>query len=270
MAHYTNAKGQVFKTGLNPEGPRMKLAPTYAAAYPVIDPKDYPRKCGGLRDYFPFDWNQNPQSSCGGHGSTTAFNAAWNFQGETLHEFSPDYTYSLCNGGRDEGSMPDELLDALTLRGTCLRSTVGHGQIYRGSYDTAKADAEAARFKADAVLTVGTEGELITAVLRRQAAYTGVMVDESYFNPDAKGRVRHGGNVVGGHCTAQIGEYEYMDDLNSGGIWTRGSWGKGYGLDGWVWTPMSYFRIGFQSFRGCVVIAAKRDPQEATPHAVAA
>lgn len=269
--HVVLPDGTVLKLGLKPETLLMKALPKYVTeAAPVIPEKDWPRKGGGLRDFFPFDWDQNPQSSCGGHGSTISFNAAWNFAGQVRHEFSPDYTYSLCNGGQDNGSVPDDLLKALTQTGTCLRSTVGHGQIFRNSYDAAKADAEAKRFKADAVLTFTTFEELATAMLRRQGVYTGVFCDTNYMTPDAKGRLHKGGRNVGGHCTSQIGELEFMDDLQEWGAWTRGSWGKRFGQDGWYWTPRSYFDEGLRSFTGCVVVSAQRDPQDAVTPAVAA
>lgn len=267
------SNGTVYLTGLRPAGPKMQAAAEYTAAFDLIPEADWPDRGGGLRDFFPFDWDQNPNNSCGGHGAGAAFNTAWNFQGEELKEFSPDFLYALCNGGSDNGSMPDDLLEELQRTGVCLRATGPHGKIYRQQYGQT-AVAEAGRFRADQVFTFRTFAELATAVLRRQACFTGIFCGNS-FNPDAAGRLPEWdratnrlGQYVGGHCTAQIGELEKVAG-RGWGVWTRNSWGRRWGKDGWAWTPRSYFDGGLPVFLGCAVVSCRRDPQDVEPAPVA-
>lgn len=254
-----------YTTGLMRAGPRMFMQPGYESAYPVIGPKDRPKKGGGLRGFFPWVWDQNPNNSCGGHGAAAAMNAAWNFQGEAKVEFSPDFVYALCNGGRDQGSVPEDLMQALAATGACLRATGPHGKIYASQYNRS-AFAEAARFRADLILGLDTFDELATAVLRRQAVFTGIFCG-GRFNPDSDGLLPDwDGREVGGHCTAQIGEYEEIPGRGPG-LWTLNSWGDGWGWNGWCWVPKSYFDGGLRAFRGCAVVTCRRDPQDVEPAA---
>lgn len=63
-------------------------------------------------------------------------------------KLSDTYTYSWINGGRDQGSMLADACESIQEHGVCLAESCGPDAIYRRQYDTAKADAEAARFKA--------------------------------------------------------------------------------------------------------------------------
>lgn len=62
-------------------------------------------------------------------------------------KLSDTYTYSWINGGRDQGSMLSDACGSIQEHGVCLSESCGPDAIYRKQYDTAKADAEAARFK---------------------------------------------------------------------------------------------------------------------------
>ena len=256
-----------FKTGLRaPDMKRMRAAPQYTSAYPLIPASEWPKKGGGLRKFMQFRENQNPFGSCGGHGSSAALTAAINYQRarnlkEPIH-LSPTFLYGLCNGGSDNGSSPDDLRQAILTDGCCLIDTVPEGQIYSKRYPT-QAYTEAKRFKGDQLLVLSNFEEMASANLREQALFSGIFCGGN-FNPDSNGIMPDfDGRQVGGHCTAQIGELEIINGVP--GLWTLNSWGADWGVDGWCWLPRSYFDAGVRVFGAVAIVSVLPDPLDAEP-----
>lgn len=260
------ADGTYRRLGLIPaDMDAMRSAPQYAEAFPAIPKSQWPKKGGGLRGFMPFVWDQGQQGSCGGHGGDAAFTAAWNYQfaeNRTPLEFSPTFLYGLCNGGKDQGSTPQDLRAALLDQGTCLRSTVGPGQIYSRNFP-ASALTEAKRFRAGLAPVVTTFEDMVSASLRGHALFSGIFCGKS-FKPNSQGVVPEWDRAtVGGHCTAQIGEFEVID--GKPGLWTLNSWSKSWGVDGWCWLPRSYFDGGLPAFGAVAIVSCLPDPGDATP-----
>lgn len=262
--------GTVRGLGLKPSDMRTVRATmtAYADALGLIPRDQWPKEGGGgLMPFMKYRWNQGQQGSCGGHGATAAFTAAWNYQGGTDHEFSPTYTYSLVNGGQDNGSIPEDLMKALSNHGTCLRSTVGPNEIYQSRYSAQQkqqAAAESARFRAGKQYLITSFDEMGTAMLRNHAVYTGIFIG-GRFRPDGNGIVpAWDGSQSGGHCTAQIGKL-----VNINGVWYAGtlnSWFP-WGVDGQAYLPESYFgnghdRAGLANFAGVAIVDCLIDPAE--------
>lgn len=277
LDRYTLPDGTKVGTGLLPANLQTMMAvPQYAEVFPKIPRSQWPRKGGGLRRFMPFRWNQGVQGSCGGHGGTAAFTAKWNEQFHTnkpAYEFSPTFLYGMTNGGRDAGSRPEDLREALMSRGVCLRSTVGPGQIYYQNYPK-KAFDEAKRFRVDQAPVLWTFEDMVSAILRGHAVFSGFFCGNN-FTPDANGlmpewdRAQQRGWYVGGHCTAQIGEVEYIEG-RGWGVWSLNSWFP-WGIDGWSWMPESYFPEGLKAFGAVAITSVIPDPEETAtvPHAVA-
>ncbi|MDB5310663.1 MAG: hypothetical protein JWO38_4865 [Gemmataceae bacterium] len=257
--------GRTVGLGLRPADMGvMRAQPQYVSTLQTIPRSQWPKKGGGLRRFFRYSWDQGQQGSCGGHGGAAAFTAAWNYQGQTDHEFSPTYLYGLVNGGQDRGSTPEDLKTALETTGICLRSTVGPGEIFARSFPPT-ANGEAANYRADNQLVFTTFDELATAIIREQAVFTGIFCG-GRFTPDANGLLPDwDGRQVGGHCTAQIGELEYIPG-RGWGAWTKNSWRGDWGVDGWAWVGESYFgnghdQAGLAAFAGVAIVSVRRDPQ---------
>lgn len=110
--------------------------------------------------------NQRSHGSCNGFAEAMAGARARFARGLERVDLSGAYAYSLMNGGRDNGSSLADGRINVAKMGVCSEALVGWDQIYRSSYDTAKADAEAARFKAP-------DGEVF-AVATKQGWYSGL------------------------------------------------------------------------------------------------
>lgn len=270
---YQLDNGHFVGTGLKPADMSvMRAAPQYVEAYPLIPRSEWPKpgeKRGGLKDVSGESYSQERTSACGGYGSVNAFTAAWNFEHDELRVFSHDFVYGNVNGGRDQGSRPEDLRDSLIKYGVCLKSTVGPQEIYASRYPKA-AYTEAARFRGqpDSLPIIATEDELVTAVLRGHAAFTGIFCGGN-FSPNAKGYIGSWDRTQrGGHCTAQIGPVENVDGRFY--IWTENSWyQKGvtpmWGINGWCAIPLDYFAAGMQAFGGVAIVSVKSDPLDPTP-----
>lgn len=264
--------GEIVGTGLKPADMSvMRAAPQYVEAYPLIPESQYPKpgeKKGGTFSLSLDSSSQAQTSACGGYGSVNAFAAQWNFTHNEKRVFSHDYVYGMVNGGRDQGSRPEELRDQLVNGGVCLKTTVGPQEIYSSRYPQA-AHTEAKRFRADQAPVITTPQELITAILRGQGVFSGLWCGGN-FRPNAKGIIPPwDGRRVGGHCTAQIGEIENIDGVLY--AWTLNSWferGKTgmWGVNGWAAVPiMSYFPRGLYDFAAVAIVSVRSDPNDPTP-----
>lgn len=259
--------GTVRRLGLKPADMNvMRVAPQYADAFPKIPESQWPTKGGGLRAYMPFVEDQNGYGSCGGHGSSAALTAAWNYQfGEASKpsfHFSPVYLYGLVNGGRDNGSTPQDLRQALLDNGCCLISTVPEKDIYSRNYP-ASAATEASRFKVAQAPVITTFEEVATAAVREQATFSGIFCGNN-FNPDANGLLPEWDRrQVGGHCIGTFGELEKIN--SRWGVWFLNSWGTGWGKGGWAWMPRSYFDGGLPAFGAVAIVSCLPDPNDSTP-----
>ena len=118
------------------------------------------------RHYFDASWttNQNGYGSCAGYGGMSGVEKMRVMAGQDVVRLSGDYLYSLVNGGRDRGSMLDANMKAIMSRGVATKETVPLGGIYPRKYDTARANAEAQRFRGHELYAVPDEQSMATAL----------------------------------------------------------------------------------------------------------
>lgn len=108
--------------------------------------------------------DQGQYGSCAGFAGAGCLTRARIRRGLKRVDLSGAYLYSLVNGGRDNGSMLDDGMRALMATGCATAETVKPHQIYPSKYDRAKANREAAKYKALECYQVRTEAELWTAL----------------------------------------------------------------------------------------------------------
>jgi len=115
-------------------------------------------KMSGPRRFPGKDWikNQRFHGSCNGFAEAMGATRARVARGLPRIDLSGAYAYSLMNDGRDNGSSLADGRINVAKMGICTEALVGWDQIYRNRYDTAKADAEAARFKGFEVFAAAT------------------------------------------------------------------------------------------------------------------
>lgn len=100
------------------------------------------RKRYGLK----FHTVQRHNNCAGAAASKVVAKSIYDARGDVL-QLSDSFVYSLVNGGRDQGSMLSDAMEAIETVGNCLMSTCGPDAIFPHQYDKLKANAEAERFR---------------------------------------------------------------------------------------------------------------------------
>ena len=203
--------GVIVGTGLQlPNDGLVSAFPVYADAGPMLtmDTILDIAKSGARRGRDRFDSSfikdQNGFGACQGFASAGAVTRARIRRGLTRVDLSGAYAYSLVNGGRDSGSQLESGMRACAERGYASEALVGNRSIYRGQYDTAKADADAARYKAFEVYAVRTEIELFSALALGFDCVVAVHANDGFMRLDSRG-VAGGGQGRGNHSVSSDG-----------------------------------------------------------------
>jgi|SRR5581483_2230085 len=237
-----------------PDSKLRSHLPLFATDYPDLDESQWQEFEDD--DSFLDILDQNGHGSCVGHGSETGFQLAWYQARGTPHLFSANYLYSLINGGRDEGAVVGDAMEALINKGICLDSTVPEGNLIFPSQMPTQAAVEAQRFKLDTAYRVSTWKSICTAIQLRHPVVFGVEIGRN-FAPAKDGTLPELAGRGGGHCMcARLGMRK------QGGQWyikVQNSWGHDWGKAGICWMPQSYFNGQTDHF---VPIAPAVDPQD--------
>lgn len=101
---------------------------------------------GNKRYSLKFHSVQQHNNCAGASSSKIVAKTIYDARGAVL-KLSDTYTYSLINGGRDQGSMLCDAMEAIETNGVCLAETCGPDAIFPRQYDRRKADEEAQRFR---------------------------------------------------------------------------------------------------------------------------
>lgn len=197
--------------------------------------------------------DQNGHGACVGHGSVSAFEAAWKIKSATDRAFSAYCVYGQVNGGSDNGAVVSDALDALRQNGVCLESTVPPGVWQRRRFPKGW-EQEARRFRIRDAFAVRDFDAIGTAILLGYPVSFGVDIGRQ-FEPDGRGIVPDQRGGGGGHCMAAIGLARFD------GRWhfcVQNSWGDDWGKGGMCYMPESYFR----DTDAWAVEVTLEDPQE--------
>ena len=180
--------------------------------------------------------DQDGLGSCVGAGSTQGLMIG-RYKAEPNVPYvhlSQAATYSLINGGSDDGANIGDALDALMKVGTCSVATIGELD-WKKAYKSNAWREEAKRYRILEALIATSFDELMTLQQLRYPGVLGVAVTDAYekdandFLPDISERQASGVN----HCICAWG------CVQKNGKWyirSPSSWG-----DGWYNVPESYF-----------------------------
>jgi len=188
-------------------------------------------KSGKFRGRDKFDdtfiFNQLEFGSCNGWAEAIALTKSRIRRLLKRVDLSGAYAYSLINGNHDNGSMLEDALRECMARGVAPLSLVNARQIFRNQYNTASADAEAAKYKAFEAYAVGTEMGLWSAIFNDFDVVVGVHVDNGFMHLDSRG-VAQGGNGPGNHAVSCDGGWydDATNELVADGV---NQWGYTYG-----------------------------------------
>lgn len=225
---------------LIPPTNRVSAFPVYAESGPMFTRDELIAlgKTKTARGSHKFDStfikNQGHRSSCNGFAGAAALTRARIRRGLPRVDLSGAYLYSCINGGKDQGSMLEDGMKALMVRGCATEHTVGPDAIYRQSYPTAKADAEAKQYMAFECYSVppGEDFEqmLFSGLAAGFDAVVAVHADDAFMHLDGRD-VAKGGNGPGNHAVMCDG---FWTDPNNQELIGDGvnSWGTTYGMSG--------------------------------------
>jgi len=165
-----DAGGTVRKLGAIPPSPLLASAfPLFEDAVPLLTDDQLRAFCAGKpksgRHRFGDDWikDQGQYGSCNGFASAAALERARVRRGLPRVRLSGASVYSCVNGGRDQGSIPEDAMRSMQDKGAVPEDRGPPSKIYPSQYSAADW-AEGARFKS---------GECYTT-RSRQALYTGL------------------------------------------------------------------------------------------------
>jgi hypothetical protein len=226
--------GTPVSTGLllHPAG-RFTLMAAYADAGPLLSMTEIITiaKSGQMRgkDRFDSTWvkDQGQFGACAGYAGAGALQRARVRRNLPRVDLSGSYLYSLVNGGRDQGSIPEDGMRAMQTKGIATAATVGQSAIYPSRYDKAKADAEAALYKGFECYGIDSEIELFSALALGFDCVVAVHADNGFMQLDSRG-VAGGGNGPGNHavlCDGLTWNNELIAD-------SMNSWNTSYGDKG--------------------------------------
>lgn len=123
-------------------GSPVELLPWSTIRAIALDGKHNGAERYGLR----FHTVQRHNNCAGAAASKIVAKTIYDARGAIL-SLSDTYTYSLINGGRDQGSMLSDAMNAIESNGVCLAETCGPESIYPRQYDKRQAADEAERFR---------------------------------------------------------------------------------------------------------------------------
>lgn len=228
--------GTTVGTGLHIPVSKSSSLPEFESVGPMSSKDDIiaALKTGKYRGHDKFDdtyiFNQLEFGSCNGWAEAIALTKSRVRRLQPRVDLSGAYAYSLINGGRDNGSMLEDAMKAVGTHGVAPLSIVGPRQVFRNQYDTAKADAEAAKYKGFEAYAVGSELGLWSAVVAGFDCVVAVHADNGFMKLDSRG-VAQGGYGPGNHAVSVDGGWydDTKQEIVADGV---NQWGLSYGNRG--------------------------------------
>jgi hypothetical protein len=185
-------------------------------------------------------WDQAMTSSCVGQGVTAGMQICYMQSGRPLVEFNPYFIYGLINGGRDAGAMISDGLKALMEHGTCPKTDLPPGMMFKNQFPQ-KAFDNAKRFKLAQAYKCGSFEDICSAITLGFVCPLGIFVDQNFSRLDNEGvSGTPSGGQGGGHCILGMG----LKRSNRFGwmIKIQNSWGTRFGINGHTYIHKGHFQ----------------------------
>lgn len=263
-ARHIEIDGKRFGGGLMmPSARPLTFNPLMSAIRPLSQEriiswiKD-PRRSPSSKFFPAGDWivNQLGIGSCNGWAAAVSLEKSWALLGMGRVKLSGNGLYAMINGGRDQGSMLDSGLQAMTENGVPLRSKVPEIEEYREERISGEAWASMDKHQARECYRLDNEMDVASALASNFMVIVAVHAGRNFMRPDRNGVLGcddgDGNHAVGlDDIRISEGRLEYRL-VNSWGV----DWGLGDGT-GWVTFQGHLARtIGIHAFYA--IRAAKR------------
>lgn len=248
--------------------PKLTSAPGYRrwSKQEILDAiKGKPAKA---RDTFSGDWilNQKSLGSCNAAAAVAALRRAMFRSGRnTVPQFSWEFLYAQINGGRDQGSMLDDGMQALLNIGVPTLNPQKHplNRHYLKNDYSPEEYNEAKSNRAEQCYEIDTEIDLATLVLSRQgAAIVAVHVGSNFMSLDRNGFAGVD-NGPGNHAVC-------VDDvaLFDGGLLgfdMPNSWGTSFGEGGRAYLSWNGHMARTNEYHCLYAVLAASNPNDGAP-----
>lgn len=189
--------------------------------------------------------DQNGIGACNAFATINALEACRRMKGLPDVRLSPGDLYSRINGGRDQGSLPQDALKVLLQEGVATAASVPYLH-WRNVINRPEVVAERKRFRFLEALWCPTFDHAASALQQGFVLDTAVWWYSS--DPvDADGWLRDvGGGRRGGHAIAGVG---LVNRSGRWGIKIANSWSRAWGRDGYGVLPEARCADGTKVFR---------------------
>lgn len=204
--------------------------------------------------------NQKSTSGCVGFSAAHLASKVRHVAGQPYVKLSGPFVYGLINGGRDQGAMIYDALDALTNYGACTDASLPLDANYKNIYRSAGKpfDDEAARFKLSMGVRIESAEEAATVILKGGMIQFGVKVGNNFSNLDGDGvcgwSSGYANHSVGADGLVHTDKHGWCLDVEN-------TWGYDWGDDGRFLFPLDWLeKVGYQE---CFAhIASVDDPAD--------
>lgn len=189
--------------------------------------------------------DQNGIGACNAFATVNALEACRRMKGLPDVRLSPGDLYSRINGGRDNGSLPEDALKTMLASGVATAATVPELQ-WRAAINTEQTKAERSRFRFTEALWCPTFDHVASAL------------QQGFFIDGASWWYGHdpldGDGWLAGRGSGSKGGHAYMlaGLVNRSGKWgckVPNTWSRAWGRDGWCVAPEERLAEGSRVFR---------------------
>lgn len=208
------------------------------------------------------DWikNQFNFGACNGWAMAMALARARVLRGLKRVDLSGAYAYSRMNGGRDNGSILEDGMKNMQIYGVAPYDMVRYDQIYRNQYDTAAADAAAARFKGFECFAAGTKEGWYSGLAMGYVGVCAVHVGNDFMRMSGE-KIAGVDNGPGNHAVHAEG-LSWRGQVVEDGV---NSWGLTYGDRGRMGLVWAHHAQTFGYHMHYLIKAGIDDPQGEEP-----
>lgn len=204
----------------------------------------------------PYVSDQGDKSSCAGHATRCALDAAWTVSGfmRPPARFSGTYTYSWANGGQDAGAVISDICAVLKMHGNATIAEAPDNLVFRQQF-ARNADAVAANYKPQVIFKIPTYDDLLQCLAWGIPCVFGIMVGRNFMNGNlsSDGMAPLPDVQVGGHAMCAMS----LRNLSAYG-WVphvQNSWSGRFGQNGRCFLRREHFARRIDAY-GIVAVAS--------------